>query len=127
MIRRFRNILAAAILAAAPVVSAQNVSDPGFNVIPDKSVATDDGVRLTICLVGIPSTSQRIDGIDLVDGKTVIPATDIDGVDFKRYFQFEDTGVQVIEVDFPFKGSIPKTATLLFHTEKGEVKAPARQ
>lgn len=127
MIRRLRNILAAAILAAAPVVSAQNVSDSGFNVIPDKSVATDDGVRLTICLVGIPSTSQRIDGIDLVDGKTVIPATDIDGVDFKRYFQFEDTGVQVIEVDFPFKGAIPKTATLLFHTEKGEVKAPARQ
>ncbi|MCM1071178.1 MAG: hypothetical protein NC210_02865 [[Clostridium] fimetarium] len=127
MIRRLRNILAAALLAAAPAVSAQNASDPGFNVIPDKSVATDDGVRLTICLVGIPSTSQRIDGIDLVDGKTVIPATDIDGVDFKRYFQFEDTGVQVIEVDFPFKGAIPKTATLLFHTEKGEVKAPARQ
>lgn len=125
---RIKNIMAAVVLAAAATFGAvAQTSDPGFNVISDKVVTTDEGIRITLCLVGIPSTSQRIDGIDLVNGKEVIPANDIDGVDFKRYFQFEDAGVQVIEVDFPFKGSLPKTATLVFHTEKGDVQASARQ
>ncbi len=129
MNKRLRNILATTLLATSCALgaSAQTDSANGFNILPDKSVATDEGTRLTICLVGIPSTSQRIDGIDLVDGQTVIPANDIDGVDFKRYFQFEDTGVLVIEVDFPFKGTISKTVNLIFHTEKGDIKAPARQ
>ncbi|MDE6127079.1 MAG: hypothetical protein K2G30_08995 [Muribaculaceae bacterium] len=128
VLKTIRNIIAAAILAAAsaPGIAAQ-ATDPGFNVISDKVISTDEGIRITLCLVGIPSTSQRIDGIDLVNGQTVIPANDIDGVDFKRYFQFEDAGVQVIEVDFPFKGTLPKSATLIFHTEKGDVQAPARQ
>lgn len=127
-LKSIRNILAAAALAAtAAFGAAAQTPDPGFNVISDKVQPTDEGIRITLCLVGIPSTSQRIDGIDLVNGKDVIPANDIDGVDFKRYFQFEDTGVQVIEVDFPFKGELPKSAGLIFHTEKGDVKAQARQ
>lgn len=127
-LKTIKRIMIVAIVAVASTfgVVAQT-SNPGFNVIPDKSIATDDGIHITLCLVGIPSTSQRIDGIDLVDGTNVIPAADIDGIDFKRYFQFEDEGVQVVEVDFPYKGTLPKTATLVFHTEKGDIKAPAKQ
>lgn len=126
--KSFRNIMVAVALAAASSFAAvAQTSDPGFNVISDKVINTDEGIRITLCHVGIPSTSQRIDGIDLVNGETVIPANDIDGVDFKRYFQFEETGVQVIEVDFPFKGALPKSANLIFHTEKGDVQAQARQ
>ena len=77
--------------------------------------------------MGIPSTAQRIDAVTLVVGPKKIKATDIDGVDFERAFQFEDTGVQVIELDFPFKGKLPKTATLIFHTADGDVESPARQ
>lgn len=102
-------------------------ADAEFNVIPDKVVPTDDGIRISVCLVGVPSTAQTINGVDLVVGPKVIKATDIDGVDFDRAFQFEDTGVMVIELDFPFKGQLPKTATMTIHTPKGDVVAPARQ
>lgn len=104
-----------------------NQLDAEINIIPDKSVKTDTGVRLTVCVVGIPHTSQRIDSVDLVMGSQIVKATDIDGVDFERYFQFEDQGVIMLEIDFPFKGVIPKTATLVFHTVKGDVTCPARQ
>ena len=109
-------------------VTAQvNQLDAEINIIPDKSVKTDTGVRLTVGVVGIPHTSQRIDSVDLVMGSKIVKATDIDGVDFERYFQFEDQGVIMLEIDFPFKGVIPKTATLVFHTVKGDVTCPARQ
>lgn len=114
-------------LGTQDVCAQVNQLDAEINIIPDKNVKTDDGIRITLCLVGIPHTSQRIDSIDLVVGDKVIAATDIDGVDFERYFQFEDEGVQTIEVDFPFKGTLPKNATLIFHTVKGDIEAPARQ
>lgn len=121
-------LCAATIPVVSPTAYAQvQQLDAEINIIPDKTINTDDGIRISLCLVGIPHTSQRIDSIDLIVGKQKIAATDIDGVDFERYFQFEDDGVQVIEVDFPFKGQLPKTAELIFHTVKGDIIAPARQ
>lgn len=118
----------AAAVISAPAASAQvNQLDAEINIIPDKSIKTENGIRISLCLVGIPHTSQRIDGIDLVIGDKTVKANDIDGVDFERYFQFEDAGVQMIDVDFPFKGELPKTATLIFHTANGDITAPARQ
>ena len=117
----------AAFVAPAPAAAQVNQLDAEFNVIPDKVTPTDGGIRISVCLVGIPSTSQRIDSVDLTVGDKVVKATDIDGIDFERYFQFEDEGVQLIEVDFPFKGTLPKTAKLIFHTVKGDIEAPARQ
>lgn len=111
-----------------PAATAQvNQIDAEINIIPDKAVKTETGVRISVCLVGIPHTSQRIDGVDLVIGKKLVKATDIDGIDFERYFQFEDEGVITIEIDFPFSGTIPKTAKLVFHTVKGDISSPARQ
>jgi len=108
--------------------NAQNQQfDAGINIIPDKVAQTDNGIRITLCIIGIPHTSQRIDGIDLVSGTQTVKATDIDGVDFERYFQFEDKGVLVIEVDFPFKDTLSKTAHLVIHTVKGDITAPAHQ
>lgn len=115
-------------IMTAPVAHAQvNQLDAEINIIPDKSVKTENGVRISVCLVGIPHTSQRIDSVDLVVGDNTIKANDIDGVDFERYFQFEDEGVQMVDIDFPFSGTIPKTARLIFHTAKGDITAPARQ
>ena len=101
----------AAFVAPAPAAAQVNQLDAEFNVIPDKVTPTDGGIRISVCLVGIPSTSQRIDSVDLTVGDKVVKATDIDGIDFERAFQFEDTGVQVVELDFPFAGKLPKTAT----------------
>lgn len=119
---------AASVPLSVHEASAQvNQLDAEINIIPDKTVKTDDGIRISLCVVGIPHTSQRIDGIDLVIGSKLVKAVDIDGVDFERYFQFEDSGVQTIEVDFPFSGTLPKTAKLIFHTATGDITAPARQ
>ncbi len=118
---------ASATVLAPAAIAQVNQMDAEMNIIPDKTVKTDGGIRISLCLVGIPHTSQRIDGIDLVMGNKLVKATDIDGVDFERYFQFEDTGVQTIEVDFPFSGTLPKTAKLVFHTANGDITSPARQ
>lgn len=116
-------------IASTPqdAVAQVNQLDADINIIPDKVTKTDDGIRIALCLIGIPHTSQRIDSVDLVIGEKKYAATDIDGVDFERYFQFEDEGVLTIEVDFPFKGALPKTATLDFHTVNGDITSPARQ
>lgn len=50
---------------------------------------------------GRPHTSGRIDFMSAVSGGKEMMATDIDGVDFKRYFQWEDDGIIPIEIDFP--------------------------
>lgn len=110
-----------------PAVAQVNQLDSEINIIPDKVTPTDTGIRISLCIIGIPHTSQRIDGIDLKVGSKLIKATDIDPIDFERYFQFEDEGVITIEVDFPYSGKLPRTSTLTFHTVKGDIKAPARQ
>lgn len=133
--KTLRNLIlaVASLTACTAFVMPQTVSgqvnqiDADINIIPDKVAKTDDGIRVSVCLIGIPHTSQRIDSVDLKVDKKIYPATDIDGVDFKRYFQFEDEGVITIEVDFPFKGTLPKNSTLLFHTVKGDIVSPARQ
>ena len=120
--------LMAGVMTASPIetYAQANPIDASINIIPDKTVKTEQGVRINVCVVGIPHTSQRIDGVDLVMGSKIIKASDIDGIDFERYFQFEDDGVIVLEIDFPFQGVIPKTAVLNFHTVKGDVTCPAR-
>lgn len=117
-----------AAMVSVPALHAQvNQLDAEINIIPDKSVKTENGIRISVCLVGIPHTSQRIDSVDLIVSGKTIKANDIDGVDFERYFQFEDEGVQMVDIDFPFQGTLPKTAQLIFHTAKGDITAPARQ
>lgn len=62
----------------------------------------DDHMRLYGTLVGKPHTSDRIDRLTLVmpDGHK-LEATDIEGVDMKRWFQWEDSGAIEVEIDFP--------------------------
>lgn len=57
--------------------------------------------RVYGCIVGLPHTSDKINGVKyLVDGD-VLTANDIDGIDFHRYFQWEDDGCIALEIDFP--------------------------
>lgn len=53
-------------------------------------------------LSGRPHTSNRIDFISVrpTDGPQT-ESTDIDGVDMKRWFQWEDDGIIPVEIDFP--------------------------
>ena len=70
----------------------------------------DDLTRMYGRLIGRPHTAQRIDKIELATEKTRYEATDIDGIDFTRWFQWEDEGVIILEIDFapmiPLKSGI---------------------
>lgn len=117
----------AAVVAPAPVSAQVNQLDAEFNVISDKITPTKTGIRISVCLVGIPTTTLCIDSVDLTVGPKIIKAVKIVGAEFEKEFEFEETGVQVVELDFPFTGKVSKTATLTFHTPSGDVVAPARQ
>lgn len=77
--------------------------------------------------IGLPNTSDRIDAVKL-DGK--IDATDIDPIDFQRAFQWEEDGVQPLEIDFPALKRKPTQFYLEFLTPYGVVRgvySPAKE
>ncbi len=82
-----------------------------------------DATRITVSLVSQPNTSSRIDSVHLNNGKAVLAAVDIDGVDFGRYFQWEEDGVINVDVDFPRQKKFVKNATVVFHTVHGDIIA----
>lgn len=79
-----------------------------------------DGVtRIAFNLQGLPHTSNRIDDVILfIKGKSC-HASDIDGVDFKRYFQWEEDGIIPIEVDFPKQKKFESSDSVQFITVHG--------
>lgn len=90
----------------------------------------DNLVRLCGYLTGIPNTSARIDGITLSASGKKVDANDIDGIDFQRYFIWEEDGAIYLEIDFPgYKLSrriinSPKGCQIIFHTAKGDITIP---
>lgn len=86
-------------------------------------VKADEGiVRIEGNLYGLPHTSNRIDSITLHLRGVQFGATDIDGVDLKRYFQWEDDGIIPMEIDFPVPAAkfVPdKDTSIDFHTVNG--------
>lgn len=101
------------------VVRYTSTTDPVLSVVVDSVEYRQDLTRLYGKLVGMPHTSGRIDAASLLSGKTAMPAADIDGVDFNRYFQWEDDGLIPIEIDF--RASSPlNAAQLILTTTRGE-------
>lgn len=94
-------------------------------------VKPDDGiVRVKGDLKGIPHTSSRIDAAVLVVGTQTFTAQDIDGVDFERYFQWEDEGVIPLEIDFVVPAlkknfKIKPSDKVVFTTVRGEKRFAA--
>lgn len=60
-----------------------------------------DLTRVYARISGRPHTSQRIDAVTLTMGRRALPWQDVDGIEMKRYFQFEDEGEIALEIDFP--------------------------
>lgn len=80
--------------------------------------------RIGLTLFGQPNTSSRIDSIVMMNGKEHLRATDIDGVDFQRYFQWEENGEIYVEVDFPRRKNFKRDAKLVIYTVNGDIIAP---
>lgn len=77
-----------------------------------------DLTRMYGKLIGVPHTSQRIDGLTLTVSGKPYAAMDIDGVDFKRWFQWEDDGIIPVEIDFGPMRSL-KHGVITINTARG--------
>lgn len=69
-------------------------------------------------IYGRPNTSQRIDAATLTVGRRSVSWTDVDGIEMKHYFQFEEDGMLPLEIDFPAVGASRK-CSLTFVTSLG--------
>lgn len=96
---------------------------PVATAVIDSIERRDDLTRVYVRYIGRPHTSDRIDSVTLSVGRIRYNGEDIDGVDFKRYFQWEDEGVIPLEIDFgPMSKGYPLTgATLTFDTVHGSL------
>lgn len=86
---------------------ATQAGDMGVQI--DSVAFRDDVTRIYGKLTGKPHTSNRIDRFSLVLSSGVeYVAEDIDGVDMERWFQWEESGEIMLEVDFPTMKPIDK-------------------
>lgn len=130
---KYRNIVSLGIVSAILMILTVGATsyavgqsrNGAFEFRMSEVTAYDDDhiVRVGGELIGMPHTSNRIDCILLVNGCDTIAANDIDGVDFKRYFQWEEGGVIDIEFDFPAVGqrmpAVGAGSQILFQTILG--------
>lgn len=69
-------------------------------VTVDSVVFTNEYTRIYGQLYGKPHTSCKIEDITINAGKNNYQAYDVEGFDLKRWFQWEDSGIIPIELDF---------------------------
>lgn len=110
--------LAAAVMAQR-LPSRPTGDGEALTLVVDRMDYRSDLTRLYGRLVGRPHTSCRVDAVSLTSGKRVYTATDIDGVDFKRWFQWEDDGEIPVEIDFP-RMKRRKAFTVTVDTPRGK-------
>ena len=90
-----------AVSAAARTVRNYSTTCTGpLTMVCDSIDYRTDLTRVYGRLTGRPHTSNRIDGVVLVSGGRTFVSTDIDGVDMKRWFQWEEDGFIPVEIDF---------------------------
>lgn len=99
-------VLAGGLMAfnASPKVVVEAVSHPSDESISLSVSVIDyrkDLTRVHCRLTAIPHTSHRIDSVIIESDGKRYSASDIDGIDFNRYFQTEDEGIVDLEIDFP--------------------------
>lgn len=113
------SVMALTCVAAPRTVKYTSTTDPVMAVVVDSVDYRSDLTRVYGKFVGRPHISGRVDAASLLSGKRSLSATDIDGVDFKRYFQWEDDGEIPVEIDFPAVKPL-KAAQLILTTTRGE-------
>lgn len=98
-------LLAAAVIAVAKdtrdVRRCSSTSAGQLTLLADSIDFRTDLTRLYGQLQGRPHTSDRIDRVFISVGGKETDASDIDGVDFRRWFQWEDEGLIPVEIDLP--------------------------
>ncbi len=115
-------VFAAALTATCLGVNAKVLKDynaviaPGsrgdITLVIDSIDFRSDLTRVYGHIDSRPNTSACINSFVLNADKTPFPATDIEGFDFERRIQWEETGVLPIEIDFPVIKGVRPTASL---------------
>lgn len=119
IISTFLLYLAAFIAINAKVVrNYSSQSDGKLTFTVDSIEYQQDFTRIYGHLLGKPHTSNRINGVIITGTGVSYTSSDIDGVDFRRYFQWEEDGSIPIELDFPAMKSL-NSARLIFDTTHG--------
>lgn len=110
----------AALMAAATMTADASSSPTRTAAVEVDSVSYRTDLTRVYCkITGRPHTSDRVDAATLTSGGITLNANDIDGIDFKRYFQWEDDGSIPLEIDFPPVDK--KAATLTLKTLRGDI------
>ncbi|MDE6089289.1 MAG: hypothetical protein K2G41_01175 [Duncaniella sp.] len=113
-------------LSAKVVKDFTSTSDNVLTFTVDSIDYRPDLTRVYGRVQGRPHTSARIDEVQYVGNSASWKATDIDGVDFRRYFQWEDEGEIPLEIDFP--ATKPDAGVqLLFTTARGQSTTTAKK
>lgn len=89
--------------------------NPGIGLALDSVEYRKDLTRVYCRIIGRPSTSHRIDSV-AIGGS---PATDIDGVDMKRWFQWEEEGEISLEIDLAPAAVAPGEMEIFMLTPRG--------
>ncbi|MDE7459584.1 MAG: hypothetical protein K2M85_00695 [Paramuribaculum sp.] len=89
-------------LRAEDVRLSNATSSGSLTLLADSVDFRSDLTRVYGRLSGRPHTSNRIDFISVRGSEGAeTESSDIDGVDMKRWFQWEDDGIIPVEIDFP--------------------------
>ena len=127
--KQFTHVLAIVLIAIGIALPASCKVTKGYASSSDNTLTFNvdsidsrkDLIRVYGTLNGRPHTSHRIDAISMVANGNALECTDIDGVDFNRYFQWEDNGMIPIELDFPsLKGKRINEGVIEFTTPRGK-------
>ncbi|MEZ3466559.1 hypothetical protein [Muribaculum intestinale] len=89
-----------------------------ITLVVDSIDYRQDLTRVYGKLIGTPHTSQRIDAMTLTSGSNAHEAVDIDGVDFSRWFQWEEDGVIAVEIDFEAMAPV-RDGVITINTPRG--------
>lgn len=111
-------VIAVSVANARVEKNYKNTAADHINLIIDSIDFREDLTRLYGRMIGVPHTSQKINRMEMKVGASVFNAEDIDGIDFERWFQWEDDGVISIEVDFKAMQPV-KSGTLIIETARG--------
>lgn len=114
-------------LSAKVIRDYESTSDNVLTFVVDSIDYRSDLTRVYGKIKGRPHTSNRIDEVQYIgaDSGTAAMSNDIDGIDFRRYFQWEDDGMIPIELDFP--AMKPDAGVqLLFTTAHGKSTTTAK-
>ncbi len=88
---------------------------------------SDHVSRVSCTIIGVPHTSSRVDSVTAVIKGRVYKSTDIDGIDFGRYFQWEEEGAIPVDVDIVHTRTFSTNDSIRFHTVHGTYASPLKK